>query len=474
MATLYEYLEFRARLEPQAIAIQSLGRALTFQQLHALVKWVAGKLRRTGVQPRQAVVTATTDKELDWVLALALAHEGATSCSNHAYSAWKASFDYDWLLTDNEALEGDKAVVVDTSWIRAAQEEYERIDAQPCDESAVARIVLTSGTTGRRKGVALTHAQLVSRAKSSLVLRGAYRTMSLIGLATAGDFNAATACLVTGSPLFVGRSLPQQLEMIRQFSIESIYGSPATLALLVAEIGKSGRPVDCVRMVRMGGSSTPAALVQSIAEHLTDNIFTMYGSTEAGGMCAFKPTARTKPSVAGWPQLDVDVQVVDDAAQPLPAGEEGLVRVKTPHMASGYVGAPEESARAFQDGWFYPGDRGFLNARGLLVLAGRNSEIINVGGAKLDAAVMDQFLAGIEGVADAAVFLHESGAGTLEVVAALVVGEGFDPGAMREAADRKFRKLAPVKYVKVERLPRNELGKLDRAQLAAQLQEKLK
>jgi len=137
-------------------------------------------------------------------------------------------------------------------------------------------------------------------------------------------------------------------------------------------------------------------------------------------------------------------------------------------MACEYFRDPEESRKFFRDGWFYPGDRGRLLADGLLVLSGRESELINCGGVKIDAALIDQSLLDHEGVIDAAAFGIEGKTGIQEVAAALVVADGFDFEALHAALLAKLGKVgAPQQFFRVKEIPRNEMGKVMRTQLAS-------
>jgi acyl-CoA synthetase (AMP-forming)/AMP-acid ligase II len=120
------------------------------------------------------------------------------------------------------------------------------------------------------------------------------------------------------------------------------------------------------------------------------------------------------------------VQIVDELDQVQPFDTEGIVRVASSTMANEYFNNPEATAESFKEGWFYPGDRGRLNENGLLFLTGRESEIINRGGTKIDPVTVDEDVLAYPGVEDAAAFGLSRRVGVEEIAIALVAKEDFD------------------------------------------------
>ena len=470
MLNLIDHLTFRATLEPACAAVCTPDLSITWKQLLLVVKGAARRLRLAGLQPGQVAVTSMRNQEVDWVLTLALFHEAALSCSSETLDALPSSVTADWFITDRKspAKASAKTIVIDNDWLAAARDEYEPIDARNYESSdALVRLVLTSGTTGRGKAVALTLGQVIGRAERGMALRGAHTGISTLGLATAADFNFAVTCLMTDAPLMVPRTMRDAVDLIRQHGLEGILSTPTQLAAIVDLLEAAGEVLDSVKMVRCGGGSMSSRLVERIRRNITTNILALYGSTEAFGMCAFKPTPRSNPAVAGHAGPDAKVEVVDAQGQSLPRGEVGLVRVKTPFMVAGYYGDEAESARSFRDGWFYPGDRGAIAADGRLVLAGREGDLLNHGGVKFDPTVLDRFLAEVEGIKDAAVFLAPTESGVTRVAAAVVAGADFNAAALRTVLAARFPTYAPTLFVNVAKIPRNAMGKVMRPALSS-------
>jgi acyl-CoA synthetase (AMP-forming)/AMP-acid ligase II len=146
-------------------------------------------------------------------------------------------------------------------------------------------------------------------------------------------------------------------------------------------------------------------------------------------------------------------------------GKEGAIRYRTPGQVSGYL--VDGALEPFDDGWFVPGDRGHLTAEGHLVLTGRDSELLNLGGVKIDPQRIDDLAAGFPGLVDAAAFGIERRAGLPEAALAVVCAPHCD---LREL-DRRLRNALPAghptAYWRIDAIPRSRLGKPLRARLTS-------
>ena len=469
MPNLLDHVVFRAKLQPRAIASQRIGHQLTFAQMMFLAKRFAAQLRKAGVQPGQVVVTAIPDKGLDWLLTLALFHEGAITCSLGGYEPWKASFAYDWLVTDrhDRMPAAPNLIVVEDAPVAPGEDPWALAARDYPSADSVVRVILTSGTTGQRKGVPMTIRNILGRVHGSLSIPGGSRILSTLAFSTASDFNAAVKSLVSGTPHFVSKLPADTVTLVREHRVECLLGSPATLSAVVAEVAKSGRKLEGVKAVRLLGATAPIQLLAAIESLVTRNIFNLYGSTEAGGITACRLNSRTDPAVAGHPQVDTAVEAVDADDQPLPAGQAGSVRTRAAYMADGYFRDEEATAKVFRNGWFYSGDTGFVREDGQLVLGGRESEIINAGGVKVDPTVLDRLLQDCPGVQDAAVFSARGSLGMDLIVAAIVAPDEVDVPMLQEKLRREFGAVrSPSVFVRTDRIPRNATGKLMRAELS--------
>lgn len=469
MRNIIEHLTFRARLEPGAIAIRTPEHQLTFLQLQKWVTAVAGKLRRAGVRPGQFVVTSIRARQFDWIFTLAICHEAAISCSATDNSPLPAPLECDWMLSDSDPHPdlAAKTIRIDDAWLAAAHAEFQAI--APIDyesEDSVCRVVLTSGTTGSRKGVAMTVAQLNFKAQAVPAVRAAGSLICLLKMTTQPGTNAPLTCLIVGSPFHVAETDRAAIDMIRRFHIECLTGSPAQLSAVLRKLDEIGGTITSLKLVRMAGAGPSQTLIAQVRARLAKTIISHYGSTEAGGMCTSMPDEDSAPAFAGFPNAGSIVQVVDHAGVPVPAGEIGAIRARVPYMGSGYFRDPGPSGKSFRDGWFYPGDLGYFTATGGVMLSGRDGERINLGGVKIDPVLLDQFLLDYPGVEDAAVFEDVGQVDRPRLAAVVVAAPGVQLEALKESVQRKFGVArSPSLFTRVDAIPRNAMGKVSRQEL---------
>jgi long-chain acyl-CoA synthetase len=159
------------------------------------------------------------------------------------------------------------------------------------------------------------------------------------------------------------------------------------------------------------------------------------------------------------------VEVVDPAGAPLPQGIQGEIRLSGERVARTYVGAPKESAAAFRDGGFYPGDLGRLLPGDLLVIDGRVDDRMNLGGFKFLPGPLDEEALSCPGVVDAAAFAAPDADGLDECWLAVVRGEGFERGRLVDQLARHGNGFPTVRFAWTEEIPRNAMGKVDRRRL---------
>jgi acyl-CoA synthetase (AMP-forming)/AMP-acid ligase II len=253
----------------------------------------------------------------------------------------------------------------------------------------ISDILFTSGTTGRPKGVVVTHA---------MTLR-AYRDWAdVVGLA-AGDrylvvapffhcfgYKAGMlACLMTGATI-----VPQPvfdaglvLERIGRDRITVVPGPPALYqSFLMADRSKAD--LSTLRLAVTGAATIPVTLIERMRDVLGfDTVITGYGLTEASGiatMCRFDDDPETIARTSGRAIPAVDVQVVDPAGNEVARGEPGEVVVRGYNVMLSYLDDPQATAEAVVDGWLHTGDVGIMDDRGYLRITDRIKDMFIVGG----------------------------------------------------------------------------------------------
>jgi acyl-CoA synthetase (AMP-forming)/AMP-acid ligase II len=194
-----------------------------------------------------------------------------------------------------------------------------------------------------------------------------------------------------------------------------------------------------------------------------------YGMTEAAHQMASNPLPPEprRPASVGR-GTGVQVAIMDDAGNLLPAGVQGEVVIKGPNVTRGYHNNPEANAAAFTNGWFRTGDQGILDAGGYLTLVGRLKELINRGGEKISPREIDEALLTHPAVAEAVCFGIPDAKYGEEVAAAVVLrGEASVADLLVHCRERLAAFKVPKTIHLVTQIPRTATGKVQRRVVAA-------
>jgi acyl-CoA synthetase (AMP-forming)/AMP-acid ligase II len=200
-----------------------------------------------------------------------------------------------------------------------------------------------------------------------------------------------------------------------------------------------------------------------------------YGSTEAH-VTASAPAHEIDhiAGAVGYLTPGVRAQIVDRDGVVQPPGREGLLRIRSEFAVDHYLGEPSGSERVFRDGWFQPGDIATLDAEGLLVITGRDKNVLSIGGDKISPEVIEAAVAAFPSIAEAAVTSLPNAVGNHEIVAVIVGNGEIDLEALgRHCAAQLSPQFVPAHFAVTDRLPRNDMGKIDRPQLAERLRASL-
>jgi O-succinylbenzoic acid--CoA ligase len=347
---------------------------------------------------------------------------------------------------------------------------------QPMDPAALHTIIYTSGTSGRAKGAMLTHGNHWWSAIGSVLNLGLHHDdswLAVLPLFHVGGLAILVRSVIYGVPVVLhDRFDPVAVnEAIDQQGVTCVSLVSAMLRQVLDARG--GRPVPAtLRCVLLGGGPVPVALLERCAGQGIPVIQT-YGLTETASQVATLAPADAlrKPGSAGKPLLPTELRIDRDGA-PAPSAGVGEILVRGPTVGIGYVDRPEETRRAFRDGWLHTGDVGYLDAEGYLYVLDRREDLIVSGGenvypAEVEAALLEHPAiedAGVVGVPD-----PQWG----EVPAAVVkrrADSALDAGtAIAFCESRLARYKVPRTIRFVDALPRTATGKLVRRVLRERL-----
>ena len=472
----FTFLERNAKSNPSGIFLASPDQTLTNSEAHTSAKQIAFELRRLGVKPGD-LVAIDVPEILCILFYQALFHEAAAVTVLPKGYVHDGSFEIDWMFSSAaEPPQGARQLVaVDTAFLGHIDENPTGISPREYESGdSLFRVTFSSGTTGRPKAIASNIGAMEDYTADSLAtwMRGD-PFVSFLGAASPLGIFAVHLSVVTERPyLALGANVPATtIDLISKYRATSIKASPAQLASLVAELEKQNRTLPDLETVYTVGTSMPPALSTRLrAATAGCEIFALYGSTEAG-MSFARYYDTDDPFDVGHVFPGVSFEIVDDDDKPLADGETGRIRVKGPLMSHEYLGDTTENLDVFRDGWFYPGDLGFIRPDGGLSLAGRFSELINAGGVKIDPNRIDLFAVAQPHVKDAASFGYTNSAGVKQVGIALVTDDEIDVQDLIRRLEKEFGYAAPKLVARIDAIPRNAMGKPLRLDLAEKYKE---
>ncbi|MFF9203997.1 long-chain fatty acid--CoA ligase [Streptomyces sp. NPDC014986] len=340
------------------------------------------------------------------------------------------------------------------------------------------RLMYTSGTTSRPKGVCISHRNL---AWKNLGLMVQFGLTDQEVTAVAGPLYHVGALDMGGlATLHAGGSLVLQrkfdaaglLGLVERHRATSVWLAPAMVnAVLQLPDDLARKDVGSIRLILSGGEKMPEARLRQVLERFPGVWFAdAYGLTETVSSDTFVPYAhvRDKLGSVGRPLPHNQVRVADDQGEPVPAGAIGEVLVRGPKVFSGYWRDDEANKKAFVNGWFRTGDMGRLDDDGFLYIEDRKKDMIVSGGENIATPEIERVLYEHEDVVEAAV-VGRPDERWGEVPHAFLV---LRAGATLTAADvaafcagRLARFKVPKYVTLIDELPRTPSGKVLKRQL---------
>lgn len=347
-------------------------------------------------------------------------------------------------------------------------------DPQPCHDQDVAMLAYTSGTTGRAKGVAISHGSLWwNGANLDCVADTCVDDVNLVvaPLFHTAPFGCFTLrCLVRGGTSVVRRSFDaaQTVADLVELQINTFFAVPAMYAAIARLPGFATADLSGLRTTVVAGAPTPPAL---IAEYADRGVLLQqgYGLTETlFSTCLPKAKTRQKIGSVGVALPFTEIRLVEqDTGYELPEpGVRGEVCLRGPTVTQGYWNNAAATAAAIDaGGWFHTGDIGYLDADGFLYIVDRIKDMIIVGGDNVYLADVERVLVNFPGVLDVAVVGVPDETWGEQIVALLSCSDGVLPtlAEIRRFAEPHLASYKlPRRLHAISSVPRNVMGKIDR------------
>ncbi|HEX4196840.1 MAG TPA: class I adenylate-forming enzyme family protein [Caulobacteraceae bacterium] len=464
----------RAPDKPALIVTGDGARTLTYREFAARIALMRGFLARQPLALDRVAVLCIADLAEVWIIGLALRGLGVTTLHfNSPDYIDRLGFDRptvvavaaeSWPGLAEAAARGGGLLILTPREVYDGWPEAEA--AAPAPGPAGGHILLTSGTTGVYKKVLITAAGEAANLAFRTDLYGLsgqsiVNVFSMGGWTSVGYHLPATVWSLGGGAVF--HHGPDSWRSLAQAPCTAAFTHPELLAALLATPEDALARNDAMMLMVTSGPLSRANW-QAARERLTRDVRTCIGSTETGGISL---TRIETADDLNWHRIHPgrEVQVVDEADRPLPAGAVGVLRVRATGVDA-YLGDAPASAAFFRGGYFYPGDLGVRRDDGRIALQGRVTDVINVMGHKRAAAPIEARLQDSLGAPAVCVF-SVPGADGEAVHVAIQPGQPITAEQLKAALLEALPGVAGAHVHMVEAFPRNATGKIDRAALRA-------
>jgi fatty-acyl-CoA synthase len=467
---------FQCRINGEQPAICAPGAVLepiTYAQLESMIHNLTRVVLQLGLERGQIVGVLLNDKIFHVCLTLALTRIGVVTVSCRG-SSLPEELGAVAVFTETAGpfANAGRVILADPTWAKGDGKPFDHPQFVT-DGDELCRIILSSGSTGIAKCVGFSHRKLIEKNARLDYTRldrwsRSSRLFCDLGLSSSLGFYYVLYMLMRGGMIMLyGDDAVGTLQSFNLFEMQNMATSPYGLAEYL-KFYESQPSFHCNfdHILVAGGALTKQLAARAWAR-MSPNIITTYGAAETGAVASGDARIATEVAGAvGFIMPEAEAEIVDQSDRPLGRGTEGVVRVRTAQAAREYLGDPETSARLFRNGWFYPGDIGYLRADDLLVITGRQATLLNVGGDKVNPEIVEEVLASFPAIADCAVLNIANELGIEEIHALIVARTAFDEAELRNHSARRLHRIfIPVRFIAVERIPRNDMAKIERGRL---------
>ena len=341
----------------------------------------------------------------------------------------------------------------------------------------LAAILYTSGTTGRSKGAMLTHGNLVSNAATLVDLWRFTATDRLLHALptyhTHGLFVATNVVLFAGASMDLLAKFDAGAVCAAMAGATAMMGVPTFYTRLLERADFTAATAASVRLFISGSAPLLAETHRAWEARTGQAILERYGMTETNMTTSNPYDGERRAGTVGFPLPGVSLRVVDpDTGAALDRGTIGMIEVKGPNVFAGYWRNRDKTAESFRpDGFFITGDLGRIDADGYVHIVGRGKDLIISGGFNVYPKEVEREIDALPGVLESAVIglpHTDLGEAVLAVVVRQTTGAAIGEDAIRRALESRLARFKqPKRVVFARELPRNAMGKVQKAALRA-------
>lgn len=343
----------------------------------------------------------------------------------------------------------------------------------------LAHLLYTSGTTGKPKGVQLTHRNITTTLKSLLIEFGlepedrALMVAPLFHVAACHSYMALAGrgCTVNILPAFDPVKVLDAVAAVRPTFTILV---PAMISALLHCSGQDHVDVSSLRLIVYAGAPMQEELLQTAKKRFGKVLLQVYGLTETSALTCLRVGDHLNPGLiasAGRQMFGNEVLVVGESGEPVPPGTIGEVIARGSNVTAGYWGAPEETRAVLRNGWFHTGDMGWQDPEGYIFLRDRKKELIVSGGENVYPVEVENVLYEVPQVAEAAVIgvPDDKWGERVHAIVHLRPNEWIDPQTIIDYCRSKLARYKCPKSIELSGpLPRTPSGKVQKYRLRSE------
>ncbi|KJC55041.1 acyl-CoA synthetase [Bradyrhizobium sp. LTSPM299] len=495
MINLSSFIAFHARRTPDRCALKYRGEDISYADFDQRIRRVGGWLTARGIGPDDVVAVLMKNSTAFLELVFATSHIGAVFLPiNYRLSADEVAYivgnsDALLLIADEEfaAIAAGDATVVLLDEVAQSSVTNLAPDIAPAPMHVrqphdLMRLMYTSGTTDRPKGVMLTYENIYWKSADQTLVLGLNADTRLLVVGPLYHVGAldlpGIAVLWHGGMLCIHRTFEPEpaLAAIERDKLNAAWFAPVMTTALLTCPNSARYDVSNLKWAIGGGEKTPEARIRAFSDLFRNaRYIDAYGLTEScGGDTFMEPGCEIeKIGSTGRAIAHVEIEIRDDVGKRLPAGQNGEICLRGPKVTQGYWKDPEKTASAFFGDWFRTGDIGYLDDDGFLYLTDRKKDMIISGGENIASSEVERVIYDMPGVREVAVIGLPDDRWGEKPVAVVVLADDATLD-LSTLTDHCRIRLAGFKIPKQliirDSLPRNPSGKVLKRVLRAELE----
>jgi long-chain acyl-CoA synthetase len=463
----FRFVDQVTEVHRQEFAYIDEKRKVTFAELDIGTKKIATFLKSIGIT-QGTIVALILPTYFNWFFTFTLHRMGVGVMSKITYSTFPVEVTPDFVISlkYHPSFPKEKTIIVDPDLMRKAEIAAEDKDLSGYLYSlAPARLFSTSGTTGATRYICYEadKLELLASRKSSYDLAGLDSVVSMFPFSSVQSYRMALKAMYQGRTYYaLDSGGAPALAFIRDNPVQTLYASPLQISMLLDTQNQTKIELPNLSTIIMAGSRPSEKLIERIKSNLNCRVYNSYGSTEAGNIGLVEITHGVNNS-SGFDLThnDVVLEIVDENDKLLPASSVGIIRYRKSNTATSYFKNPVATSQFFKNGFFYPGDLGFVDSGGRLHLEGRSTDLINLGGVKVNPERIESIALAQLGVQDCAAFARIGDSGIEELCMSLVVDKDFNQELFEKVMAAKSAN--PIRHISiVPMIARTETGKIQR------------